>query len=406
MGFFDDLFGDDDPPAAPDYSPIMNALTALAEKGQQMSSDQFDWFKQQYAENKEIIDSVTDRSFEVSDFMMDVARRKDEQEVAFSDPLKEQAAIEAENYATPERIEMAAGEAEANVAQQMQRQRDSAAMELEKYGIDPSDTRQQALNLQGRAAEAAVQVAAGNSARKQTEQTGRDLRDKAIGYFSGNTAATQSAAGQALQAGNQAVNANLAGTATAAQTTGTPQDWSKLAMTGYNNAGDLMSNMYKTQMAGYEADQKSSSGFGEVLGALTGGLGKVLFKEEGGMIPSRAEMVQMAQQGGEMQQLPPPPGENMPGAPPGGDFHDGMPVPPDASPSQGGAIDDVPARLNVGEFVVPKDVVRWHGEKFFQNLIQKARKEESGGGNAKPQMGDAGPPQQPTVNTTGQAIPV
>jgi hypothetical protein len=136
---------------------------------------------------------------------------------------------------------------------------------------------------------------------------------------------------------------------------------------------------------------------------MTGGTSLIL--EEGGAIPDRAQLTQMAQAGGEMQP-PPPPGENMAGSPPQGDFHDGMPVPPDASPSAGGAIDDVPARLNVGEFVVPKDVVRWHGEKFFQNLIQKARKEESGGGNAKPEMGQGGPPQQPTVNTTGQAIPV
>jgi hypothetical protein len=32
--------------------------------------------------------------------------------------------------------------------------------------------------------------------------------------------------------------------------------------------------------------------------------------------------------------------------------------------------------LNEGEFVVPKDVSSWLGEKFLQNLINKARTEE------------------------------
>jgi hypothetical protein len=52
-------------------------------------------------------------------------------------------------------------------------------------------------------------------------------------------------------------------------------------------------------------------------------------------------------------------------------------VPPEASPSNGEETDDVHALLNEGEFVIPKDVTSWFGEKFFQNLIQKAYKEKS-----------------------------
>jgi hypothetical protein len=52
-------------------------------------------------------------------------------------------------------------------------------------------------------------------------------------------------------------------------------------------------------------------------------------------------------------------------------------VPPEASPSGGEETDDVHALLNEGEFVIPKDVTSWFGEKFFQNIIQKAYKEKS-----------------------------
>jgi hypothetical protein len=38
--------------------------------------------------------------------------------------------------------------------------------------------------------------------------------------------------------------------------------------------------------------------------------------------------------------------------------------------------DDVNAKLTVGEFVVPKDVVVWVGQKGIHQMIEKARKEQ------------------------------
>ncbi len=52
---------------------------------------------------------------------------------------------------------------------------------------------------------------------------------------------------------------------------------------------------------------------------------------------------------------------------------DGPSVSPDMSPSDGQQTDDVPAKLNAGEFVMPADVKAWKGEEFFQNLIAKSR---------------------------------
>jgi hypothetical protein len=60
----------------------------------------------------------------------------------------------------------------------------------------------------------------------------------------------------------------------------------------------------------------------------------------------------------------------------GGDVLDrraGGAVPVGASPSHGAVTDDVPAQVNAGEFVIPKDVTNWKGEEFFQNLINKSR---------------------------------
>jgi hypothetical protein len=70
-------------------------------------------------------------------------------------------------------------------------------------------------------------------------------------------------------------------------------------------------------------------------------------------------------------------------------------VPAGMSPSRGQQTDDVSAtipqtggraQINVGEFVMPKDVVQWKGQEFFQKMIAQARKNRVGA-PAKPQRG-------------------
>lgn len=84
--------------------------------------------------------------------------------------------------------------------------------------------------------------------------------------------------------------------------------------------------------------------------------------------------------GGPVQQgqRPLPRGNN----PQGGGF-----VPPSMSPSRGQRTDDIQAvipqtggraQINAGEFVLPRDVVAWKGQEFFQKMIQQARKARTG----------------------------
>jgi len=71
-------------------------------------------------------------------------------------------------------------------------------------------------------------------------------------------------------------------------------------------------------------------------------------------------------------------------------------VPPQASPTAGQQTDDVPANLNVGEFVIPRDVAMWKGQEFFQNLIDQSRKKRV----MAPAQGKPGQPGQPNPAAT------
>lgn len=81
-------------------------------------------------------------------------------------------------------------------------------------------------------------------------------------------------------------------------------------------------------------------------------------------------------------------------------------VPPEASPSGGQQTDDVHALLNEGEFVIPKPVTNWYGEKFMQKLIQKAYDEMetmrgAQGEPASPSQEQAVASSAPTFQTAG-----
>lgn len=78
---------------------------------------------------------------------------------------------------------------------------------------------------------------------------------------------------------------------------------------------------------------------------------------------------------------------------PQGDPTTGGFVSRELSPSAGSRTDDVNARLNAGEFVIPKDVTHWKGKEFFYKLIAQARKNR---GQPQPQG-----PQRPQRPTTG-----
>ena len=75
----------------------------------------------------------------------------------------------------------------------------------------------------------------------------------------------------------------------------------------------------------------------------------------------------------------------------------GTGVPPETSPTGGALPDDVPARLSVGEFIIPEDAARWFGEEKLQKMIAKARQDKA---NAPAQATTgAAPPAQPAIQS-------
>jgi hypothetical protein len=356
-------------PAAPDYGPLAAASEKSAEYAYQTAQEQMAWAKEVYADNKAVGDQVIDFALgqmEKQSAWADADRKKYEE---MYQPLEEQAALRAQDYASAERQEFEAGKAEADVAAQFEQARQTAAANLEQFGVDPSQTRQGALDLGTRVAEAAAQASAGNQARFRTEQYGDQLIANAINTGKGYPQQVLAAAGQAGASGNQATNTGLATTASGAQTMGTPGSWQTAGNQAIGQWGQILNAGFQNRLAQHQADQASSSGWGSAMGTALSLI--PMMAQEGGAIPDPSDM-------------------------------GGGPVPIEASPSGGAIPDDIPAeieggqpaRLNAGEFVMPKRTVAWLGEKGMQAIIAKADKEMGIPPQppAEPEMGGPGGP--------------
>ena len=346
-------FGSKVPPP-PDYTPIIEAQTKQAEKANQLADDQLEWAKSEAVDNKAITSQIVQQSADA---------QKESNQAAVDDrsryedtfqPLEDKFMAEAKSYASPERQQEEMGKAQATVGQQFDAARAAATRNLESFGVDPSSTRAQALDVGSRMAEAAAKAGAGNTAQDQTEATGRQLEAAAlnIGRQMPGQAVSERAMG--IQAGNSAANTGFGYTGTMSGAMNAPVGYMNSATGALDSAGKITSAGYQDQMAQYTANQQSSSGLGSLLGAAAG-----FMLADGGAIPG-------------------------PEVTPGGK------VPVRASPSGGAAVDDVNSALTVGEFVMPKDVTSWFGEKFFQDLINKAREAKAGAG-AKPSIGPKPP---------------
>jgi len=363
--------GKDSAPPPPDYSALAEASEQSAKYSYELAKRQQDWAEKTYNENKGTSDLVIDKALGALDRQEEWSIKDRARYENIFQPLEEQLAKDAEDYASPERQEVEAGKAEADVAAQFGQARQAAQDRLESFGVDPSQTRSGALDLGTRVAEAAAQASAGNQARTQTENIGRALRSEAINVGKGYPAQALAAQQGSTGAGNQAANTGLSTTASGANTMGTGMGWQGQGNSAIGGWADILNKGFSNQMDSYKANQESSSGWGSALGLVGGIASKFMPFAEGGVIPDP----------------------------------DGMQIPEEASPSGGAIPDDIPAeieggmpaRLNAGEFVVPQDVVKWLGEKGMQQVILKARKEMTGGNGERPAQPEVtgGPPIPP-----------
>lgn len=322
-------------PPPPDYTPIAQASEKQAEMANQLGQQQLQWAKDQYAQNQKTLQPVVNSLIDTQNQNNEVAKQLADRYKNVFEPVQDQYIQNAENYNNPAFKKQMMGAAQAGVAQQFDAARNSAQRQLEDYGINPSSTRYAALDIGSRAQQAAAEAGAGNATAMNIDNTKNNMLANAVAMGQGLPTQAIGASGASTAAGTGAAGTTNNTYTAGAGAMGTPTQYMGLANNAIGNWGNALTNGYNNELNAWKANQSSSSGIGGILGL---GAGLLHFADGGEVDPSGA-------------------------------------VPAGASPSHGRALDDVPAQLTAGEFVVPREAVDWYGQKHFYGLIDKAQKE-------------------------------
>lgn len=334
-------------PDAPDYTPIAQAYEKMADMFHGLQSEQLDWAKGQNEADRKILKQVLD-------VQLPMMREEAEQASMLRDrynevflPLEDQLIEDYTQYADENFQERMAEQAVQDVNNQFDAQRLQALQRLESYGIDPSQTRSQALDLGVRTQQAAAAALAANQARDRAKNQGLSLLGDVVNLGRGVPSQVGASAGTSLNAGNSGLSGALNTTGTFMGALGNPGAWADRQMGAVGGQLNTKNSQWNANLGAWKAEQSSPG--------IAGGLG------------SLAGLALSPLPGGDFGKTFLGAGLNAIG------FSEGGPVPDGLSPSNGMIEDDVPARLTPGEYIIPEDVVRYKGEEFFEKLIGKTR---------------------------------
>ena len=305
------------------------------------------WAREQDRMNRETLQRVLDVQLPAMEQQAQFAREDRARYAQMFQPLEDSLIKEAETYASPEKQMLERGKAIADVSAAFDSQRRNALQRLESYGVDPSQTRNAALDIGVRTAQAAAAAAAAQQAGQNVQNTARGLRSEAInvgrgypGQVAGMYAGAQGAGSAAVAGGAQTTGAG----ANAFQGAST---YMNTALGGYGQAGNFQNQAFQNQMQGWQAKQDQTMGY---INAATQIAGMAMIADGG-----RPEDAPMGRAIPRMPMMT-------------GDGH----VPVDMGLGNGSGIDDtIPAKLSEGEYVIPADVVRAKGVEFFDKLLAK-----------------------------------
>ena len=267
-GVVDMIFGD-----GPDTSGINDAARTNAN----LSGEALAWAKQRYAEEAPARQSAIDMAMKTANQQFDIAKQNadiskdyyDYQKGTFR-PLEQGVVKAAQEYDTPERRELKAGQAVAGVNTQIDNARAAMRERIASRGIDLGSgnvmAQEAAMAVQGGASAAA----AANKAREDVELQGYARKMDAANLGRGLASSQATSAGVALNAGNSSVNNAQVPVAIGQQATQTVQSGIQQALGANASSGSLYGQAGQLDLAKRGQDMKFVSDAAESAAAAYG----------------------------------------------------------------------------------------------------------------------------------------
>jgi len=336
-------------PKPPDLGPYADALAQQGEWGYKTAQDQLAWAREQDVKNRALLDQVLGPQLQAQQDQMDWAKKDRARYEQVYQPIEDNLIQDFQSYGTPERMAQERGRAMADVASSFDAQRRNALQRLEGFGVDPSQTRNAALDVAMRTQQGAAMAAAGTNAQRVTEDKARAMRADAINIGRGMPSQVAQSYGQSVQAGGAAMGGANSTFSTSAGAIGSPGSFAALGQQGYTGAGNMQNMGFQNQMTAYNAQQQANASMMSGIGSAVG-------------------MAAMLADGGQPKKALPTPGYIASGPGDGSGIDDQMPM-AIVNPKTGRI--EQQARVSPEEYIIPADVVRKKGVEFFDKLLEK-----------------------------------
>lgn len=250
---------------SPDYSGMNRAAEANAE----IAKEALDWYKQAYQEQAPLREQAAAKANAVSDAQLASMRQNDAISKDYWDyqqstfrPLEHAIVESAQTYDTESRREQKAGEAIADVQQQIDAAQGQQSRQLARMGVNPNSGKFAAMSNQISMAGALGKAQAAAKAREGVELQGY-ARKMDAANLGRNLASNQAtSAGVALNAGNSAANTGGMALSQAQNATNQVGKGFNTAIQGNDSAGNIYGQV--AQM------QSKDSGIMGALGGVAG----------------------------------------------------------------------------------------------------------------------------------------
>jgi hypothetical protein len=259
---------------APEPDPqIGKAALETAKLGR----DAFNFYKQEYIDNKPNQDRLNELSQQVQEQLIEAGEFNN---LASKDyynymqetfrPLEKSIVKDAEDYDTAGRREAEAGKGLSDVRQSFDTTREMALRAKERTGVNPNSGNAMALNEQMDTSEAIAGADAMNKGRTRAEMTGKAMKMDAASLgrnLPSNQATSQQIANQSATAG---LNAGLAGAANDRAGLSVYGAGVDAATRGLSTSANILQNQYNGQLQAYQANQASNDSAWSNIGSLVG----------------------------------------------------------------------------------------------------------------------------------------
>lgn len=337
-------------PKPPNLQPYADAMSQQGEWAYRAGQDQLAWAREQDTSNRQLLDQVLGPQLQAQQDQMDWAKKDRARYENTYQPLEDNLIKDFQSYGTPEQLSRNRGRAMADVASSFDAQRRNALQRLEGFGVDPSQTRNAALDVAMRTQQGAAMAAAGTNSTRIDEDKARALRADAINIGRGMPSQVAQSYGQSVAAGSNAMGGANSTFGTSAGAMGNPTAWGQMGQSGAQGAAGITNQGFANQMTQYNAQQASNNSLYSGIGSAVG-------------------MAAMLADGGQPKQaLPVTPGHIASGPGDGSGIDDQMPM-AIVNPKSGRI--EQQARVSPDEYIIPADVVRKKGVEFFDKLLEK-----------------------------------